>query len=146
VLVGLVASQPLLPSIRLLQCSACSEHVKLADSQCPHCGAAIAVPGTIGRVVLTAAAVVGMLSSRVSEPDYGVPVTDSITATDTEDTAATDGDSSTGAPTGSATETGEVTETDTGSSDDTGTTSMPEPEYGVPSTTAGESDYGMPAM
>jgi hypothetical protein len=143
VLVGLVSPPPLLPVTRLLQCSTCSEHVKLADSQCPHCGAALAVPGTLGRAVLTAAAVVGMLSSCAGEPEYGVPVTESTTATDTEDT---DGASSTGAPTGSATDTGEETETDTGSSDDTGTTSMPEPEYGAPGTTAGESDYGMPTL
>jgi len=30
---------PLLPTTRLVQCSACAEHIRIQESQCPHCGA-----------------------------------------------------------------------------------------------------------
>ena len=34
-----VMAPPLLPITHLVQCSACSEHVRVQESQCPHCGA-----------------------------------------------------------------------------------------------------------
>ena len=30
---------PLLPITHLVQCSACAEHVRVQETQCPHCGA-----------------------------------------------------------------------------------------------------------
>lgn len=157
-----MAPPPLLPLTRLILCTTCSEHVKLVDSHCPHCGAALAAPGGLGRAVLTAAAMAGVLSSCTAEPDYGVPTSSDTLVTETDpgtgttadtgttdvtaDTGSTTGAPTTGEPTSTdtgeqtqtgtgdetATDTGEMTSTDTGSSEDTGAM-----------TSSGEPDYGV---
>lgn len=132
----------------LVACPSCNQHVRSDERACPHCGRVLRDGG--GRVSATAGALLMGLSlgacadkdgndstsssATVGEPEYGVAATEVEPAygvpVDTES-------SSTG---GEASSTGSETDTDTD-----GTTSIGEPEYGVPETTTGnEPDYGVP--
>ena len=117
---------PLLPSVRMSPCPTCSEHVKISEGTCPHCGTVL----RIGNYSLAAAVVLGLAVSActVSEPEYGVP-----TSADTEGMSSTSGMSSGDDSTGDST-------------GETSTETVGEPEYGVPTTDASESesDYGVP--
>jgi hypothetical protein len=122
----------LLPVTRLITCSACAQHVKSNESSCPHCGAELR--GSESRALRAAGAVlIGLALSGCAdkEPDTGSD-SDGMTGT----AGTTDASGSTG-------DTG-ATETGSDSSGDTTSTGGPEPEYGVPMTTA-EPDYGVPS-
>jgi len=119
---------PLLPSTRLMSCPACAEHVKVHESSCPHCGA------EIGGSRLTGAAAVLMGLALTACPGKGGD-------TDSASTTMTIGSDST-------TDSGESGSSGTSGSDTVQVTSssMPEPEYGVPvTTTTAEPDYGVPS-
>lgn len=138
---------PLIPTTRLSQCHACSEHVKRAEELCPHCGAALADTRASG------AAAVLMGLALTGCPDKG-PDTTSATTDPTEATAVTEDEPMTSfeaeygvgsfegyteSGTGVVTDTsGAMTEATSG---ETGTTS---PETTSP--TGAESDYGTAAL
>jgi hypothetical protein len=124
---------PLLPITRLVACSACAQHIKSSESVCPHCGAEHRVDGRVGRAAT--AMLMGLALSGCPDKDPEPTGTDSGSGSTTG--AATE--ATMGMETGS--ETGTTT---TGMTSDATTTAMPEPEYGVP-TTSGEQDYGVPA-
>lgn len=131
---------------RLIPCSSCHSHVRIDDSECPHCGATLRTTSSM-RVpaVLMGLALAGCPNDP-GEPEYGVadtgPSTTGVTTTDTD---GSDSGTDTGSGSGSATGM-----TDDGTSSGTsaeGSSSVGEPEYGVPetsSTSAGEPDYGVP--
>ena len=50
----LAVMAPLLPTTRLVQCLACSEHIRAHESRCPHCGAR--QPGETSSLAATAVA------------------------------------------------------------------------------------------
>lgn len=151
---------------RLVACTACSIHFKVTDAACPHCGEALRLDaGIVGRTAgamllgLTLASCVGGDdSTTVAEPEYGVPATESASTTMDTD-GGTDSNTST---TNDVTSAGEAeygvadtgpwgtssTTLDTDTDTDTdGSTSVGEPEYGVPTTdgsTSLEPDYGVP--
>jgi hypothetical protein len=120
---------------RLVACPSCSAHVHWGTNACPHCGQAIpagAVGRTAGAVLmgLTLAGCPGDdVGGPVPQPEYGVPATESGEPID---------------DTGSEASTGHEDGTGTGAETDA-TTSVGEPEYGVPETSSvGEPDYGVP--
>lgn len=119
---------PLLPSTRLMSCPACAEHVKVHESSCPHCGA------EIGGARLTGAAAVLMSLALTACGGKGGD-SDTATTTMTIGSDSTTGSDSTGSSDTGGTDTMQVT-----------SSSMPEPEYGVPvTTTTAEPDYGVPS-
>jgi hypothetical protein len=89
---------------RLTPCPTCHSHVLADSTGCPHCGATLRSNKSLVPAVLVGLALAGC----PAEPEYGVP----DTGPDDETGTATAG-----------TETGE-----------TETTSVGEPEYGVPAT------------
>lgn len=125
---------PLLPITRLVACHACAQHIKSSEAVCPHCGAEHRVDGRVGKAAT--AMLMGLALS-------GCPDKDPEPTTGTESGSGTSSGSGTEATMGMETgsETGTTT---TGMTGDASTTAMPEPEYGVP-TTSGEQDYGVPA-
>ncbi len=113
---------PLLPITRLIACSACAEHIKSSESQCPHCGADNrSVEGRAARAAT--AVLMGLVLSGCPDKEPEPTTTD---GTDGSGSASETGGSSTG-------------------QDSSGTTFTPEPEYGVPVTTGGEPEYGVPS-
>lgn len=120
---------PLLPSTRLLTCSACAEHVKTHETTCPHCGADMPGPR------LSGAAAMLMGIALTACPGKGGD-------SDTAGMTMSGGTGDTTASGGGDTDTDAVTTGNTGG----GTTNLPEPEYGVPvTTTTAEPDYGVPS-
>lgn len=107
---------PLLPSTRLSQCPACSEHVKRGEDACPHCGARLADTRASG----AAAVLIGLALTGC--PDKG-PDTTSASAGESETTAI-----------------GESTLAGTGSGESGGESTVATTEPIPPS----ESDYGVP--
>src|SRR5690606_916521 len=95
---------------RLSPCSSCQAHVFVDEPVCPHCGASLRTVSARIPAVLVGLALTGCPQV---EPVYGVP-----------DTGPSEG-SDTNVETGT-----ENNETETGS--DTETTTVGEPEYGVP--------------
>lgn len=126
---------PLLPITRLVACSSCAQHIKSSESVCPHCGAEHRVDARVGRAAT--AVLMGLALSGCPDKDP------EPTATDSGSGSSSSGTDATGSATGSATG-GETDTSTTGMTGDASTTAMPEPEYGVP-TTSGEQDYGVPA-
>jgi hypothetical protein len=107
---------------RLIACTSCQAHVRSNEGTCPHCGAAIASDGRLGR---TAGAVLMGLTIAGCGPDAGED-TASAGMTASEGSATeTPGTSSSGSAEGSHTG-------DTSSSVSEGT--WGEPDYGVPDT------------
>lgn len=129
---------PLLPITRLVACSSCAQHIKSSESVCPHCGAEHRVHGSVDGRVGRAATAMLMGLALSGCPDKDPEPTASGTDSGGSTTAATD---TTTGSSGSETGMTGMTEAMTG---DESTTAMPEPEYGVP-TTSGEQDYGVPA-
>lgn len=122
---------------RLTPCPSCSSHVLADERECPHCG------GTLRSAAAprVAAVVVGLTLGGciLPQPAYGIP--DPSTSTGTEGTAGTSTGTDTGETEGmtststAGTSTG-MADSDTGDTDATaGSTSVGEPDYGVPEST-----------
>lgn len=135
----------LLPSSRLMPCSACGELLRADSARCPHCDANLSEgPGMLGAaaLLLSGLTLSGCLVSAV----YGVPGTESDTfepplstgtgtATDTSTSTGTTTDETTAAPTTAAPTTGTTTtSTGTTTTDETTGTTTDEPETGTAST------------
>ncbi len=137
---------------RLVACPACGVHVRVDEPRCPHCDAALRdAQGVVARS--PAAVLMGLAiaacggddgSTNTSlEPEYGVPQTESVSATDTDSATSTDSSDSfepeygvpqTDDTTAADTSGGDTGGTDTGGTDtgdtDPGSTSL-QPDYGT---------------
>lgn len=123
---------------RLIPCPHCHAHVMTPERTCPHCGGSMpSGPSLRAPAVLMSLTLAGC---PVGEPEYGVA---DVSSGSTSMSQATDGDTDaqTGSGSGSGSESG-GSDSGSGSSSstgmaDTGTTSVGEPDYGVPETTSG---------
>ena len=81
-------------SPRMLACPACSHHVLVSSTECPHCGASISSGG--GKLLMTAgAAMLGLTLGAgcdKPQPDYGVPDTGTYTDNDGDGYSEAEGD------------------------------------------------------
>lgn len=135
----------LLPSSRLIPCSACGELLRAGSGRCPHCDASLS-EGT-GLLCTAALLVSGLtLTGCLVTAVYGVPATESDsfepplstgsgTETDTSTSTGTSTDTTTAAPTTGTPTTGTTTtSTGTTTTDETTGTTTDEPETGTAST------------
>ncbi|MEZ4450317.1 MAG: hypothetical protein R3B09_12640 [Nannocystaceae bacterium] len=142
----------------LVACVACSRHFKRGEAACPHCGAVVQSVGG-GLVRGAAAMLMGLGLTSCVEALYGVPATESDSASGTEgtttagttvDTSMTEGSASStsGGTTTDTTTTASTTSsttastsasttatTTTTSSSTTAESTTAEPDYGIPDTT-----------
>ena len=143
---------------KLVVCSACAVHVNVDEERCPHCGEEVydrggGILGRTAGAVLMGLTLAGCPAGATggTSAAYGVPTTDSSTATG----STTDGDSSStttgeGDSTGSSTSTGASDSTGPSSSTGPGTSSGTDTGTGGSTTTGTGStgispDYGSPA-
>ncbi|MFY0532159.1 hypothetical protein [Nannocystis pusilla] len=116
----------LVPETHLFPCARCSELLRVADPVCPHCGATRSRAERTGPLVALAAAFAMAACGTPSQPEYGLPDTESgseslgtdATTTDATTTDATTTDATTtDATTTDATTTAPTT--GTGTTDET---------------------------
>lgn len=93
---------------RLTPCSSCQAHVLVDERVCPHCGASLRTVSARVPAVLVGLALTGCPAIE-PEPVYGTPDSGTPNEEDSETDTGTDG-----------------------SETDTETTTVGEPEYGVP--------------
>ncbi|MCY0993689.1 hypothetical protein OV203_41510 [Nannocystis sp. ILAH1] len=132
----------LLPSSRLIPCSACGELLRAGSGRCPHCDASLS-EGT-GLLCTAALLVSGLtLTGCLVTAVYGVPATESdsfqpplSTGSGTETDTSTSTGTTTGETTGAPTTGTPTTSTSTGTTttDETTGTTTDEPETGTAST------------
>jgi hypothetical protein len=132
---------------RLIPCPSCSSHVLPDERECPHCGVSLR---TIG-APRVAAVVVGLALGGciIPQPAYGIPdpsgtegtegTAGTGTGSDTDSAGTMSGgmtDGMTGTVGSEGTSTGMADSTTGDTEASTDTTSVGEPEYGVPETTS----------
>ncbi|MCY1065948.1 hypothetical protein OV090_14300 [Nannocystis sp. RBIL2] len=132
----------LLPSSRLVPCSACGELLRAGSGRCPHCDVSLS-EGT-GLLCTAALLVSGLtLTGCLVTAVYGVPATESdsfqpplSTGSGTETDTSTSTGTTTGETTGAPTTGTPTTSTSTGTTttDETTGTTTDEPETGTAST------------
>lgn len=103
----------LVPETHLFPCARCSELLRVADPVCPHCGATRSRAERTGPFVALAAAFAMAACGTFSEPEYGVPDTESNTETLGTDATTTDATSTDATSTGASTDATTTDTTDT---------------------------------